>query len=172
MKKTILLSLVLTLSIYAQEIGTGLAIKVSDGDTVTLAKFPTEEKIKCRLYGIDAPEKDQPYGQDSKRYLQQLVMNRPIAYTIINKDMYGRSVCVLTITENQELININDKMVSSGMAWTYTQFLKKDKETAERLKSLENTAKQEKIGLWQDKLPEAPWQFRKSKKLRKQELDK
>ena len=48
MKKTILLPLVLTLSIYAQEIGTGLAIKVSDGDTVTLAKFPTEEKIKCK----------------------------------------------------------------------------------------------------------------------------
>lgn len=69
-------------------------------------------------------------------------------------------------------INVNDRMVSSGMAWAYTQFLKKDKETAEKLKSLENTAKQEKIGLWQDKLPEAPWQFRKSKKLRKQELNK
>ncbi|WP_257639718.1 thermonuclease family protein [Campylobacter concisus] len=36
-------------------------VKISDGDTITILQ--NKEQTKVRLYGIDAPEKKQDYGQ-------------------------------------------------------------------------------------------------------------
>ena len=46
----------------------GRVVRVADGDTMTvLAAGNIQEKI--RLHGIDAPEKDQAFGQKSKQRL-------------------------------------------------------------------------------------------------------
>ena len=45
-------------------------IKIYDGDTIT-ALTSKKEKIKIRLYGIDAPELKQPFGKASKRHLTE-----------------------------------------------------------------------------------------------------
>jgi endonuclease YncB( thermonuclease family) len=46
-------------------------MKVSDGDTLTVRQGSKEQKV--RLCGVDAPEKAQPLGAESKAKLQQLV---------------------------------------------------------------------------------------------------
>ena len=43
------------------EILTGRVVAVSDGDTLTVLD-KDEQQYRIRLYGIDAPEKVQPYG--------------------------------------------------------------------------------------------------------------
>ena len=43
----------------------GKVISVTDGDTIRILT-PEREQIKIRLYGIDAPEKKQPYGTAAK----------------------------------------------------------------------------------------------------------
>jgi endonuclease YncB( thermonuclease family) len=44
---------------------TGTVIGVSDGDTLTVLN-ETNQQIKIRLVEIDAPEKSQDFGQQSK----------------------------------------------------------------------------------------------------------
>ena len=60
-------------------------IKIYDGDTIT-ALTSQKEKIKIRLYGIDAPELKQPFGKASKRHLIDLISNKSlnIGFTISN----------------------------------------------------------------------------------------
>lgn len=62
--------LVLALSCTAATIE-GRVVGVADGDTITLLD-PSHKQHKVRLYGIDAPEKRQPFGQSSKASLSSL----------------------------------------------------------------------------------------------------
>jgi len=56
----------------------GKVISVYDGDTLTVSNLDNQ-KVKIRLYGIDAPElKKQPYGRASRDYLQRLILNKTV----------------------------------------------------------------------------------------------
>ena len=44
----------------------GKVVKIADGDTITI-RDGQNQKHRIRLGGIDAPEKDQPYGKESTR---------------------------------------------------------------------------------------------------------
>ena len=46
----------------------GKVVKIADGDTVTIVD-DQNKKHRIRLAGIDAPEKDQPYGDISTQDL-------------------------------------------------------------------------------------------------------
>jgi endonuclease YncB( thermonuclease family) len=50
----------------------GEVVSVADGDTITVLTTDFE-RIKVRLYGVDCPEKGQPFGQEAKAYLNSLV---------------------------------------------------------------------------------------------------
>jgi len=50
----------------------GKVVKVAAGDAVTIVD-ERGDKHRIRLAGIDAPEKDQAYGEASKRNLEKLV---------------------------------------------------------------------------------------------------
>ena len=51
-------------------------IKVSDGDTLNIQKVENGkfvgEMLRIRMYGMDAPEKSQDYGSESKQALEKL----------------------------------------------------------------------------------------------------
>jgi len=75
----------------------GRVVAVTDGDTIKVLEParskdspPTEHKI--RLAGIDAPEKDQPFGQRSKQSLSNAVMGKPVRVEWSKQDRYGRLV--------------------------------------------------------------------------------
>jgi endonuclease YncB( thermonuclease family) len=127
----------------------GTVLYVIDGDTFVLQC--DEGSLKVRLEGIDAPEKDQPYGQESKAFLAKY----QYASCIIIKssiDRYGRTIAQLLI----DSVNINLLMVRTGNAWHY-KYYSSDPELAKA----ENFARNEKLGLWQDLNPIEPWQWRK-----------
>ena len=127
-------------------------IKIYDGDTIT-ALTSQKEKIKIRLYGIDAPELKQPFGKASKRHLIDLISNKSLNINEKGKDKYGRTLAVL-YNGNQD---INAQMVIDGYAWAYDKF-SKDYVT------FQQNAQLLKKGLWIDKDVVRPSDFRKLKK--------
>ncbi|MCG3684058.1 thermonuclease family protein [Aliarcobacter butzleri] len=128
-------------------------MKVSDGDTITvLTSDKTQYKI--RLNDIDAPEKKQAFGNKSKDNLAKYIAGKTVKVEYKTKDKYKRILG--TIYYNN--IDINLKQVKDGYAWVYKKYSKnKDYYNAEKV------SRENKKGLWIDKNPIAPWEFRKKK---------
>ena len=125
----------------------GQVVKISDGDTITIL---TQEKqqVKVRLYGIDAPEKKQPYGQKSKQFLSNLIAGRSVEIQEKGKDRYKRVLGIVYL-DGQD---INEQMVLNGYAWAYVKYSK-------IYAKQELKARSQNLGLWRDK-PIPPWVFR------------
>ncbi|WP_459813601.1 thermonuclease family protein [Campylobacter concisus] len=128
-------------------------IKIYDGDSIT-ALTSQKEKIKIRLYGIDAPELKQPFGKASKRHLIDLVSKKSLNINEKGKDKYGRTLAVLYNGDQ----DINAQMVIDGYAWAYDKFSKD-------YVVLQQNAQSLKKGLWIDKYVVRPSDFRKLKEL-------
>ena len=125
-------------------------IKISDGDTITILT-QQHEQIKVRLYGIDAPEKkQQDYGQRSKQFLANLIAGKVVEVDENGKDRYKRTIGTIYLDGK----DINAQMVANGYAWAYRKFSKK-------YTPQESKAKSQRLGLWRDKEPIPPWEWRK-----------
>jgi endonuclease YncB( thermonuclease family) len=112
-------------------------------------------EVKVRLAEIDAPEKRQPYGQRSKEALSALCYGVEAKIRQTATDRYGRTVARVECRGR----DANAEMVRAGMAWAYTKYL-----TDPEIKRLELAARAAHVGLWADKDPVAPWEWRASKK--------
>lgn len=130
----------------------GKVVGIHDGDTITVLT-PTKTEVRVRLYGIDAPETKQAFGSRAKQQLSTLVFGKEVQVQVIEKDRYGRTVGRVLIGSR----NVNVEMVRLGFAWWYRHYAKKDVELAKA----EAEAKNAKRGLWADKAPVPPWEFRK-----------
>jgi endonuclease YncB( thermonuclease family) len=138
----------------------GKVVSVADGDTVTvLDAQKTQHKI--RLQGIDAPERGQAYGNKSKQSLNEMVQGKEVTVEYQKKDKYGRVVGKVLLNK----IDVCLEQVKRGMAWHYKQYANEQLYDDQETYSLaEQQAKAELIGLWRDKQPVPPWEFRKLKK--------
>lgn len=132
----------------------GKVVKISDGDTITI--LVDNEQHRIRLDGIDCPEKKQAYGQKAKEFVSDLVFGDTVRIVWEEKDFFGR---ILGVVYNSDGVNVNEELLKAGLAWHYKQYNKDA-----RLAELENAARKAKLGLWQDKNPTPPWEFRKAKK--------
>ena len=137
----------------------GKVVNVADGDTLTvLDDQKTQHKI--RLQGIDAPEKSQPFGQKSKQSLNQMVHSQIVTVEFQKKDKYGRTV-------GKVLLNGTDvclEQIKLGMAWHYKQYQSEQpKEDRDTYAQAELTARTQAVGLWKDKSPTPPWEFRRQR---------
>ena len=96
---------------------------IYDGDTLRVTNG--NEELKIRFCGIDAPEKNQPLGIESRDYLRSLLDKGTgeIILVPIEKDKYGRTVAELfmPIGGEEELL-LNAEMVRAGLAWHYGKY--------------------------------------------------
>ena len=127
--------------------------KVIDGDTVY--GLLGGKTYKIRLAEIDAPERDQPFGRQSKVFLRNLLVDGEFDAHISSEDQYGRYIAKLYSNG----IDINRKMVSEGMAWVYDYYvidktLYLNQEEAQNLKK----------GIWSKRYPAPPWEWRKARR--------
>jgi endonuclease YncB( thermonuclease family) len=138
----------------------GKVVSVADGDTIKVLDA-TNTQHKIRLQGIDAPEKAQPFGQKSKQSLSQLLYNKQVIVEYKKKDKYGRTLGKVILNGTDVCL----EQIKLGMAWHYKQN-KSDqpKEDRETYAQAELSARANAIGLWKDKQPSPPWEFRKLNK--------
>lgn len=138
----------------------GRVVGVSDGDTVTVLDAQKKQH-RIRLVGIDAPESKQAFGQKSKDLLAQWVHGQEVRIEHTKTDRYNRILGKIWIEER----DINLAMIESGMAWYYKQF-SRDLSPSDRAlyEKAEARARQQRLGLWADAQPQAPWDFRRQQR--------
>ena len=138
---------------YGEEVLRGNVINVVDGDTLDVQVGPGKHRI--RLAEIDAPERNQPWGDEAKRGLASKVLEHEVRVVVTDTDRYGRRVGKIFLGQT----DINRSMVSEGHAWVYRQYLQD-----ERLIEIETTAREAGIGLWNRNDAVPPWDWRKGKR--------
>ena len=158
MKKTILILFAFMPLILFAQVLTGRVVKIADGDTFTLL-VNGNEQVKIRLDGIDAPEKGQAYGNKAKEYLSGMILGEPVTVNVKSKDRYGRSIGKVS---TPTISDVNLEMIRAGYAWLYRDYNNDKTYTA-----AENQARKNMRGLWQDKNPIRPQDFRKMKRNKK-----
>src|SRR5437867_657240 len=124
-------------------------IGIADGDTLTL--LVDRAPLKIRLADIDAPEKKQAFGQRSKQSLSDLCWGKDATYQAQTIDKYGRTVARVTCAG----VDANRAQVERGFAWVYPKY---NRDAS--LPAVENAARAARRGLWADKEPMPPWEFR------------
>lgn len=128
-------------------------VRVIDGDTVQVYNGTTNTRI--RLYGIDAPESKQAFGQKAKQTMIQLAANQVVDIQDHGQDVYGRMLGTIYLN-NQDL---NAVMVAEGMAWAYRY---QGRLTVPQYGYLEQNARNAGKGLWSDPHAVEPRQWRKA----------
>jgi endonuclease YncB( thermonuclease family) len=153
MMKTANLFLLFLVTTNAAADWKGMVVGVSDGDTATV--LTTDKKqVKVRLIEIDAPEKKQAFGNQSKKSLSDICFKKPVVAVEKGEDKYRRSLVRLYC----DGIDANAEQVRRGMAWAFQKYL-----TDRSIDDLEKEARSKKVGLWSDPNPTAPWDFRHPK---------
>lgn len=129
----------------------GKVVGVTDGDTIKILT-PERQQVKVRLYGIDAPEKKQPYGAAAKRYLSDLIAGKTVQIEELGKDRYKRVLGIVYLDGK----DVNEILVLNGYAWAFTKYSK-------IYESQEWQARSKGFGLWRYKNPIKPEIWRKNK---------
>lgn len=153
MLMTTLCCLVVSFSALAQTFS-GKVTSVKDGDTIEM--LVNGKPLRIRLFGIDCPERGQPFGTKAREYASSLCFNKTVKAVQQDKDQYGRVVAEVYLADGTSL---NIKLVAAGFAWQYRQFSK-----SPQVAAAEQTARKQKLGLWKDAHPVAPWDWRKQKR--------
>jgi endonuclease YncB( thermonuclease family) len=71
--------------------------RILDGDSLII------QKTQVRLYGVDAPELNHPFGQKAKWALVALCKGQDIRAEVTEHDAYGRTVALCFLEDGREL---------------------------------------------------------------------
>lgn len=125
---------------------------VADGDTVYVRLLGYGgPPLRLRLADIDAPEKKQAFGRRSEQSLRELAGGKDVRASWRALDVYGRPIAQISV----DGLNVNAEQVRRGMAWVFRRYSRDP-----ALIELERLAREERIGLWADAQPVAPWEWR------------
>jgi len=161
------LALIVAFGTASANVLTGHVVGVTDGDTITvLDASKTQHKI--RVAGIDAPEKKQAFGQVSKENLSRLVFNKEVDIEWTKLDRYKRIVGKVLVASPScssvcpRTFDAGLSQVSAGLAWWYRKYAKEQPvDDLPIYEQAELGAQTRRQGLWRDKSPIAPWDWRK-----------
>ena len=135
---------------------------IYDGDTLRVSDGNRE--LKVRLCGIDAPEKDQALGTESRDHLRNLVAQGTGRVTLVATatDQYGRTIAEAFIPtgNGEEEIQLNSQMVADGMAYVYPQYVSSCP-NGNRMEVAEAEAREQALGVWANPTAQKPWDYRR-----------
>jgi endonuclease YncB( thermonuclease family) len=138
----------------------GTVVAVADGDTITVLD-DQQAQHKVRLMGIDCPEKAQPFGQNAKQSLSDLLFGRSVNVEWQKLDRYERIVGKVMVNGQ----DANLEQIRRGMAWHFKKY-DREQEPLDRAtySQAEIEARMGYRGLWSEPEPIPPWDWRKSKR--------
>lgn len=143
----------------------GVVVKVSDGDTIQVRKGGQGKPVRVRLYGIDAPEKKQPFGEKCRKMLADQVAGKTVRVWVREQDRYGRSIGKVLYSQGKDWKDAGLTLLKSGCAWHYKAFEKRQTlEDRTSYAAAEIEGRKARQGVWSDPSQEAPWEFRRKRR--------
>jgi endonuclease YncB( thermonuclease family) len=154
------------------------------------------ERVPFRFAFIDAPEMEQPFGQESKDFLHSLIARKSLRLDPIGKestgympiDPYKRMLCMAFLTDQMEVgqieyymngkcgaglvrkarpVNRNIELEMIVNGWAWVvEQWAFDRE--DEYFEAQNDAQRNRRGLWAMDNPEPPWNFKRRQKRRSQ----
>ena len=132
----------------------GKVLRVKDGDSL-VAEIPGFGRLQVRLAYVDAPEHDQPWGQESRAALSRLLRGARPQFRLLYRDKFARAVAIVSVKGDV----CNERLVREGHAWVYYRHL--PGRLRDRYRRLQQTAQRSGAGLWGIQgQPVPPWVWR------------
>ncbi|HVF47804.1 MAG TPA: thermonuclease family protein [Pyrinomonadaceae bacterium] len=139
----------------------GRVTSVIDGDTLIITTSGGKE-VRLRLQGVNAPEREQPFGPEARQRLVAKVLNKDVRAEFTKVDNLKR-VLAKVIFDGTD---IGEEQLRDGFGWYYTHFANElSDEDRDTYKQAVNEAKTAGKGLWSDKSPVSPLSFRTANKI-------
>jgi len=151
----LLISLTLATNALSNDLMAARVISVTDGDNLTVIGSDNKQ-VLIRLHGLDCPELPQPFGEKAKEFTSNLCFGKIIMYRMIGIDRFDRTIAGVFLEDGKEL---NLEILKAGLAWCYGRHLKR-----QDYADAEEGARKAGIGLWADKEPTPPWEWRKDRR--------
>lgn len=133
---------------------TGVVVGIEDGDTLTVLR--NKARFTLHVAGVDAPELDQPYGQQAKRLVAALAMDQVVTVRIFVTGHQGRLTGEVWLKDRR---NLAYELVKAGLAW-----VKRGALVPVDFEQSEADAKEVQRGLWANEDPVPPWEWRKGRR--------
>jgi endonuclease YncB( thermonuclease family) len=135
----------------------GRCVGVIDGDTIRVLTTG-QELLKVRVAFIDCPEARQPFGTRAKQAMSRLVFGKDVELRPHTIDRYGRLVAMVYV----DGIDAGFELLTAGLAWPFDRYLAQaPAEVQASYSAAVGRARDQRVGLWVDPEPIAPWQWRK-----------
>jgi len=142
--------------VNAEKTIVGTVTKVSGGDVLSVTPNGARG-IQVRLNRIDAPEADQPGGEQAAAFLKDLVGEKTVEVKYTGRDRSGRVLGTVFHKSEKGLVDVNLTMILNGWAW----YAKPSQNDIAAYGKAEQAARNAKVGLWAGEKPIRPSDWRK-----------
>jgi endonuclease YncB( thermonuclease family) len=121
-KTAVLISCIITLwfSAVPALAWTGKVVDIREGDVLKVS-HPEKGVITMMLYGIDAPDKKQPFYKQAKEFLTDKVEGQ-----VVNVLEFVTEQKVVTAIIVHDGVNINEQVLQAGYGWVYKKYCHQD----------------------------------------------
>ena len=131
-------------------------VEIKDGNTMTVSDWPNSGQVNAtiRLFGVASPSLNQPFGQEAKQFLQELMpVGKRIEIDTVAREGGDTESALVQLGGH----SINYLLVTKGMAWVNRQ--KCTAAYCRRWYIEEHRAVQAKLGVWSVGVDTQPWQW-------------
>jgi len=151
-------------------------VQVPEGDVVVV-EDDAGSRYPVRLAGVDAPEADQPSGEEARALLERWTLGQPARLEWDKVDRHGRAVGKLWVVSPDmpclgqpdcpKNLDVGHGLVAVGLAWHFKRYeSEQPEEDRARYADDEREARARKAGLWAAPDAVAPWDWREGKRPR------
>jgi endonuclease YncB( thermonuclease family) len=128
-------------------------VRIADGDSFTVKRGSSATLEEIRIFGIDAPERGQPWSRHAREALSERVFGKVVRIEPVDRDRHQRIVAHVYADD----VCVGCELLREGHVWAYRRYA-----DSARLLALEAEARAARRGLWalpeQERVP--PWDWR------------
>lgn len=127
-------------------------LAVGDGDSLTVRCAADASVRRVRVAAIDAPELRQAFGRRARQRLVAQCLRQNAQLRVRGRDAFGRAVAEVRCRG----ADVGTAQVEAGLAWV----ARGHAPPGDPLRTLEQRARQARVGLWAQRRPTPPWTYR------------